>query len=154
MALHLTHSQQSNALPRQTPANSNDTVPTREVVSEGFSSSPCKNGSWARFCFLLVTWRMLWGAGPPCLCCFCTACSSHRILWSPNHSKLCFLGYLTHLHGCGAESTNFCSLFSWVSNERLPKHSKPCECTHSLCQRTTGISNGLIRLENQTWVTW
>lgn len=50
----------------------------------------------------------------------------------------------------GAELTNFCGLFSWVSNEKLLKHSEPCECTHSLHESPTGISNALIRLENQT----
>lgn len=154
MALQLTHSQQSNAFPHQTPAKSSDTVPTRAADAEGFSSSSHRNGNWARLCFLLVRWRILWGQGAPCLCCFCTACSSHRVLWSPNHSKRCFLGNFIHLHGCGPELTNFCSFFSWISNEKLPKHSKFFECTHSLCQSTTGISNALIRLESQPWVTW
>lgn len=145
---------QSNALPHQTPAISSDTVPTRAADAEGFSSSSHRNRSWARFYFLLVTWRMLWGQGAPYLCCLCTACSSHRVLWSPNHSNHCFFGNFIHLHGHGAKLTDFCSLFSWISNEKLPKHSKLFECTHSLCQSTTRISNALIRLEDQTWVTW
>lgn len=154
MALDPTHSQESNALPHQTPAKSSDTVPTRAVDPEGFSSSPCRNGSWARFCIFLVTQRILCGRDHVTFAVSVLPAAATESFGLQIIQNTAFLGNFSRLHGCGAELTpqlppaNFCSLFSWTSNEKLPKHSKLFECTHSLCQSTAGISNALIRLEN------